>query len=252
MPTPNADQLHLRLVAETPRSPLDLRPMLPRPAARLPIDGRHIFDLSWGGARMLVHVGTAGPRLFVHGRDLTAAFPELAGALEGIVVPGTVLDGEIVVPDGSGRLDRPALRSRLRAMGAHAASPMDGGAAAFVISDMPWYGGGSLLAEPLSGRRARLAALGLDRPYLTAPAPIVEGGQRLLDAARAHGLAAVVAKRLDSPYLPGVRSRLWCSVRVGARIGDGLIADPGAGEPGNDPRGPVLALLRTLPLGGDA
>ena len=33
-------------------------------------------------------------------------------------------------------------------------------------------------------------------------------------AARTQGLGAVVAKRLDSPYLPGRRSRLWLTVNA--------------------------------------
>ncbi|HET6482093.1 MAG TPA: ATP-dependent DNA ligase, partial [Actinoplanes sp.] len=38
------------------------------------------------------------------------------------------------------------------------------------------------------------------------------GGDFALDAARTQGLAGVVAKRLDSPYLPGRRSRLWLAI----------------------------------------
>jgi len=242
MSRPSIDQLPLQLVAEPPLAPAGLRPMLPRPSARLPLDGRHLLDLWWGGLRVLVHLAADGPRLIVHGRDLAASFPELRSALEGLASRGTVLDGEIVVPDASGGLDRAALRERLRAENGIV------GLAALVISDLLWLDGGSLLAEPLRARRARLTALDLDRPHLVALAPTSESGARLLDAARERGLAAVIAKQLDSPYLPGVRSRLWRSVRADA-VG-GFAADP-ADQDGarNAWDAPLLALMRTLPLG---
>ncbi|HEY3003296.1 MAG TPA: hypothetical protein VGJ44_13190, partial [Kribbellaceae bacterium] len=40
------------------------------------------------------------------------------------------------------------------------------------------------------------------------------GGGFALEAAAAQGLDGIVAKRLDSPYLPGRRSRLWRAIKV--------------------------------------
>jgi bifunctional non-homologous end joining protein LigD len=117
--------------------------------------------------------------------------------------------------------------------------------AAFVISDLPWLDGAGLLAEPLRTRRVRLAALALDRPHLVVLPPATDEGARVLAAAVARGLAAVVAKRLDSPYLPGVTSRLWRSVRIEAQ-GRSSVDRPDV-EVLGDTR---LALLQPLPLGG--
>ena len=44
------------------------------------------------------------------------------------------------------------------------------------------------------------------------PAYHVGDGGALLDAARAQGLPGVVAKRLDSPYVPGKRTGDWILV----------------------------------------
>jgi bifunctional non-homologous end joining protein LigD len=244
MSRPAIDQLPLELSAEPTQAPRSLRPMLPRPGGRPPTDGKHLFDVSWGGLRVLAHLGAGRPRLIVHGRDLAARFPELAGALEGVAAPGTILDGEIVVPDATGGPDRAALRDRLRAR-AGIATP----GAAFVISDLPWFDGRSLLAEPLRVRRARLDALHLERSHLVVLAPVAEHGGRLLEAVRERGLAAVIAKRLDSPYLPGVRSRLWRFLRIGPT--GGAEADGAELEPAEPVAETLLALLRTLPLGMD-
>ena len=70
----------------------------------------------------------------------------------------------------------------------------------------------------------------------------------------AQGIAGVLARRRTSPYLPGVRSKLWRSI-VARRAGRG------AGGTGAEPSetrtstaagtAPVLALFRRLPFDED-
>ncbi len=120
--------------------------------------------------------------------------------------------------------------------------------ATLVISDLLWVAGRPLLAESLERRRDRLAGLAIAAPHLVALAPAA-GADAVLQVVALHGLLGVVAKRADSPYLPGVRSRLWTLVRVA----DAMAAVSLAPEP--DERAtsrPDIALLRTLPLGEDA
>jgi len=143
VPAPYTDQLPLELAAEPTRAPIDLRPMLPRAARELPTDGRYLFDAHWGGPRTLAHVGPEGARLIVGAREVTAAFAEVVAALAGAAPPGTILDGELVVPDASGHLDRPALRRRLRGRTGAAVAT-----ATFVVGDLPWLAGVPLLSEP--------------------------------------------------------------------------------------------------------
>jgi bifunctional non-homologous end joining protein LigD len=239
VPAPATDQLPLELAAESPRAPIDLRPMLPRAARHLPTDGRYFFDPHWGGPRTLAHVGPEGARLIVGAREVTAAFAEVVAALAGAAPPGTILDGELVVPDATGRLDRPALRRRLRGRTGTVVAT-----ATFVVGDLPWLAGVPLLSEPFRVRRERLTALGIGRDHLVAPAPLAGEGAALLAACRERGLEGVIARRLDSPYLPGVRSRLWRLVRAAPRPGDTAVEDTKTCRPG-----PLLALLRTLPFG---
>jgi bifunctional non-homologous end joining protein LigD len=185
-------------------------------------------------------VGPEGARLIVGAREVTAAFTEVVAALAGAAPPGTILDGELVVPDASGRLDRPALRRRLR--GGRGATAT----ATFVVTDVPWLAGAPLLSEPFRVRRERLTTLGIERDHLVAPAPLSGEGAALLAACRERGLEGVIARRLDSPYLPGVRSRLWRLMRAAPRPGDTEVEQATTGE-----RGPLLALLHTLPFGDE-
>ena len=70
-----------------------------------------------------------------------------------------------------------------------------------------------LLDEPYTQRRRALAGLKLDEEaggvVKTPPYWADDAGKDLLDAAAEQGLEGVVAKRLDSPYQPGARSRYW-------------------------------------------
>ena len=73
--------------------------------------------------------------------------------------------------------------------------------------------GQDLCPLPLSERRARLEALGLNTvPERMGPwqvPPTYDDGQMLLSAAEQQGLEGIVSKRLSSPYRPGLRSRDW-------------------------------------------
>src|SRR5574340_578576 len=91
--------LELDLVAGEPRLPADIRPMQPRPVSRLPDDGRHLYDPSWGGVRVLAFVQSGTVRLLAsRGRDLTARVPEVVEGLSAAAA-GTgpcLFDGELV------------------------------------------------------------------------------------------------------------------------------------------------------------
>ena len=73
----------------------------------------------------------------------------------------------------------------------------------------------SLLDRPLAERRRLLSEL-LAHP----PSPIVESsyaigrGTALFEEARERGLEGIFAKKLDSRYLPGERTRDWLKVKV--------------------------------------
>ncbi len=83
----------------------------------------------------------------------------------------------------------------------------------YVIFDLLWLDGHSLLREPYEERRRRLAALGLDGERWRTPEHVVGNGAAVLEASRAQGLEGIIAKRLDCPYDPGRRSRGWVKVK---------------------------------------
>jgi bifunctional non-homologous end joining protein LigD len=86
----------------------------------------------------------------------------------------------------------------------------------YVVFDLHHRVGHALLALPLHPRR-RLLDLVLEPAPRWRASPLHDDGPALLDAARSRGLEGVVAKRLDSRYVPGKRTRSWLKVKVRRR-----------------------------------
>jgi len=82
--------------------------------------------------------------------------------------------------------------------------------------------------------------------------PAIAGeGRALHEAAAAQGIAGIMARQRTSPYLPGVKSRLW---RFVPTLAPGRVLLPAADrEDVATPTptagaAPVVALIRRLPL----
>ena len=243
-----ADQLSLRLESDRLPELPDLRPMLPRPLSE-PFDSdQHVFEPWWGGVRALVFVGPAdvpgGGDVRVvdaDGVDRTAALPELAGTAVRIAARSAVLDGELVVVDAAGRADSAALAERL------AGGP--GRPAAFLALDLLHLDGRSLLNQPLVRRRETLRKVLRPGDEVVAVPAIATEGRALFEAIVSQGLAGMMARQRQGPYLPGVRSRLWRFIAAGpGSLSVSEHAD--ALEAPTSPSGtaPVLAMLSRLPL----
>lgn len=246
------DQLSLRLEATLPRLP-SLRPMLARPLPEPFDSSEHLFEPIWGGARALALIGPApmpgggDVRLVAEDGTEGPAPLDLAGLAARIDARSAVLDGEIVVVDDSGRLDHEELARRF------AGEP--GRPLSYLAFDLLDLDGRSLLNVPLEKRRALLRQVLRPGDEAVAVPAIVAEGKALFEAVSGQGLFGIRARQRTSPYLPGVRSRLWRSVAVAgageAKTGSALKADAAemATETGpNDRAGRVLALIRRLPL----
>lgn len=173
----------------------------------------YAFEPKLDGWRAVVAV-TAG-RLQVrtrNGRDVTDAVPELQPMTSTLCGRSLVLDGELVAHKGtpssfyrlSGRMAarRPAVVDAARRR-----TP-----ATFVAFDVLWDDG-DVTGEPYSERRQRLNALDLAGPAWCAVSAFPGAGAELFAACTALGLEGLVAKRLDSRYEPGVRSKAWVKAK---------------------------------------
>lgn len=83
----------------------------------------------------------------------------------------------------------------------------------YVLFDLLWLDGHSLLDLRYDERRAKLLELDLQGATWQTPAHHVGDGAAMLEATRAQGLEGVIAKRLDGTYLPGKRTGGWIKVK---------------------------------------
>lgn len=197
--------------------PEQLQPMLAAPAAGLPADGDSWgYEMGWGGRRVIAYVSGGRVRLQeADAGDVTPWFPELRALGPAMAPIEAVLDGEIVAFDGP--QPNPALLERRKA-------PRDAGAARraaertpvqFLAYDLLWLEGhGTVDRIGYAERRELLDGLAVAGEHWQTPPYFPGGGRFAVETARAQGLPAVVAKRLDSPYRPGRHPRLWRTVPV--------------------------------------
>ncbi len=244
-----AEQLSFHLEPRMP-NPGDVAPMWPTPRPDAFDSADWLFEPTWGGHRVLAFVGPAdqpggGEVRVVDGRGVSheAVLPELSGLAVRMAARSAVVDGELVVVDARGHADDEALRRRL--------SGQPGGQVALLVFDLLHLDGRWLLGQPLDRRRAALRRVLRPGDEVVVVPAIAAEGRALHAAVSAQGIAGVLARRRASPYLPGVRSRLWRSIP--ATPPGAARAEPSE-ETGDEPAGPVdgtapvLAMFRRLPF----
>ena len=148
------------------------------------------------------------------GRDLTDRFPDIVGRRASPRCPaGTVLDGEVVIWNGS-RLDFGLLQQRMVTAAGRIAALVAAHPASYVAFDLLAAGGADLRGQRLSRRRAALEELA-ERwappmqlsPATTDPAE----ARRWFDDFRPAGVEGLVAKGAGTRYAPGRRE--WLKVK---------------------------------------
>ncbi|MFD7661115.1 non-homologous end-joining DNA ligase [Streptomyces sp. NPDC059788] len=192
-----------------------LRPMLATPGP-LPAAGEEdewAFEVKWDGARCLAEApGDGTLRLVTRaGNDATATYPELAPLGERLRGRPAVLDGEVVVLDAAGRPDFGLLQRRMGVTGRRRAATLAGEYPVhLVLFDVLHLDGQAPAALPYVERRTVLAGLGLDDgPHWSVPAYVAGHARATWEATLDAGFEGVVAKRLTSRYVSGVRSSEW-------------------------------------------
>jgi bifunctional non-homologous end joining protein LigD len=195
--------------------PGPIRPMLATAAPMPADDGTWAHEMKWDGVRAITYVEQGRVRLLSRsGREITSTYPELAGLAAAIRPGGSVLDGEIValgagtVPSFESLQLRMNVSSAAQALRMAAQAPVT-----YLAFDLLWLDGQLLLEAPYRRRRALLEELALAGPHWQTPPSFTgEAGADVQQVSVLQGLEGVVAKRLDSRYLPG-RSASWRKIK---------------------------------------
>jgi bifunctional non-homologous end joining protein LigD len=203
--------------ADPTREPMPegLRPMLATPGELPPDEDNYAFEVKWDGIRSIVSVWGGRVKIEARtGNDITARYPELRELGKAMGTTQAVLDGEIVALDETGRPSFERMQRRMHVTSESAIRRLRRDVpVVFAVFDLLWLDGHSLMSLPYRERRRLLEGLELKGPNWHTPAVHVGEGTALREATRAQGLEGVVAKRLDSVYEPGVRTRRWLKIK---------------------------------------
>ena len=167
----------------------------------------YITELKLDGIRLILSKFDNKVKLYTrHNNEVTAKFPELLT----IDIPnGTVLDGEIIVSDLSGKPDFEAMMSRFQSK----RSNLENCTLSYVVFDVIQYKGQSVSRLPLIERKQLLDVIIAQDTSLVVKVKYIEGhGSAYFDLVRQQGLEGIVLKRKDSRYKIGKRSSSWLKV----------------------------------------
>jgi DNA ligase-1 len=197
-----------------------LAPMLASPtkdvASALATIGEAVFEHKLDGARVQIHKGPAGVRVFSRtGRDVTASVPEIESAIAALPVRAAILDGEVLALTRDGRA-RP-FQDTMRRFGRklEVASLRESVPLSLFAFDCLHSEGEDLIDRSLGERLERLARI--VPPALEVPRLVTGDGaaaQGFLDAALALGHEGVMAKAPQSAYEAGSRGAAWLKIKV--------------------------------------
>ena len=173
------------------------------------------FEVKWDGVRAIAYSRPGRIRLLSrNGNNVTAAYPELHALNGALGSHEAILDGEIVAFDEAGRPSFEALQPRMHQRGEAAVRRLMGSVpVTYVVFDLLWLDGHSLIDLPYTERHERLAALGLRGEHWRTPELQIGDGTGLLAATNELGIEGVVGKRLDSRYTPGRREGGWIKIK---------------------------------------
>jgi DNA ligase D-like protein (predicted ligase) len=183
-----------------------IEPMYAKLVQSLPQGQEWFYEVKFDGYRCLAGRDASGVTLWSRRENLfTKQFPQIAQACERLP-PNTLVDGEIVALDETGRVSFNLLqhhRSKAQAL-------------VFYAFDVLIYRGRSVLKVPLYFRREVLrrifediktAPIGLSENIEAAPTDMVR-------VAKEFGFEGIVAKRKDSVYESGKRTGAWVKYKV--------------------------------------
>jgi bifunctional non-homologous end joining protein LigD len=181
----------------------EYRPMLATQEAYVPRGEGWTFEVKFDGYRALAYIRGGECKLVSrNGNDLTGRFADVAKALvKAVRSPNAVVDGEVARIDTTGRTSFSELQQ-------------GSGQLVYYAFDLLELDGKPLVDLPLHERKAQLQKLIDLRTGSVAVSEGFDDGDALFEVARAQNLEGIIAKRIDSPYKSGRRTRDWLKLKT--------------------------------------
>lgn len=192
-----------------------LSPMLISESNGVPFNSPdHIFELKMDGVRTLLYVEPGHNVDIRNKRNIVGndRYPEMMG-VHRQALKRCILDGELVVikngvPDFSEMQRRSLMSNRVKIDLLAKRLPVS-----FVAFDMLYYNDHSIMDLPLMERKTLLVNNIKENDRLAVSRWIDNSGTALYEMAKKKSLEGVVAKRKDSLYYPGKRTKDWIKIK---------------------------------------
>jgi bifunctional non-homologous end joining protein LigD len=197
------------LLARAPKSPLPtkLQPMKAT-LVREPFDDPGwLYEIKWDGYRSLAIIYDGKAELVSRNNISFDQFKPIADKLAGWNVEA-IIDGEIVVLGEDGKPDFSAIQNWQR---------RKDGRLVYNVFDILWYDGRDLRELPLTERKAVLEAVLPTNETIKLSKAFAVNGIEFFQAAEKAGIEGIMAKKSDSAYSAGDRSKEWLKVKVERR-----------------------------------
>jgi len=184
-------------------------PMKPTLASDLPKGGDWLYEIKFDGYRVIAVKNGTETRLFSRNeKDVTATFPEIVEAVSRLPVDQVIIDGEAVALTKNGISSFQLLQNRGNA-------GLQRPPIYCYAFDLLHLEGRDTTGLPLTERKALLEELlrsGDDT--LRFSAGIEAEPDFFLAQAEKLGLEGIIAKKVDSTYEVGRRSRSWLKIKI--------------------------------------
>ncbi len=167
-----------------------------------------LYEVKWDGYRAMAFKNKATLELKSRNdKSFNEKFYPIHNAIKALDL-NAIFDGEIVVVNENGTANFSALQNWR--------SEADGNLL-YYIFDILWYNGYDLTKLELTKRRAILKALIPTHNQILISGDFETSGTEFLAAAKRLGLEGIMAKKKDSPYAVGERTRDWLKIKANKR-----------------------------------
>lgn len=187
------------------------KPMLAQ-SAKTPFTAKEwVFEIKWDGFRAISYINDELEIRSRNNKELRYIFPELRELR--ILTRNTVLDGEVVAmhegkPDFQTLLERNKGTSTRDIEYVARKHPV-----IYVVFDILEKDGKPLLNLPLIDRKKILKENVQEGKSVVLSEFIEMQGEAYFQAALKRGLEGIMAKKITSPYEPGIRSSNWLKIK---------------------------------------
>ncbi|WP_342085955.1 DNA ligase D [Dyadobacter sp. OTU695] len=206
--SPDADVAAILKKGKEQKFPADLQPMLATLVDGPFDDPGWEYEVKWDGYRALAYLNKGEVTLQSRNKkSFNDKFYPVYQQL-GEWKINAVMDGEIVVINEKGLSDFNALQNWR--------SEADGELVYYAF-DILWLEGKSLIHLPLTERKAILQSIVDENSPVQLGYSIAADGKAFFEAAQKMGLEGIIAKKSDSEYYPGIRTRDWLKIKISKR-----------------------------------